>query len=130
MVILKLDGIDHGDNTYTVTSQILLTNTNQVTYLFNAYCINFHNSNPQDNTLFSASGTANSDIIKILNAVGSLSPNVATISAIQTAIWTVTDNISLSELTNTFSDGVSQIGNAKTILLTAGVDISNKQLFA
>jgi hypothetical protein len=129
MVILKLDGIDHGD-TYTPTSRILLTDTNEITYLFNAYCLNFHNSNPEESTLFTPSGTVNSDVLKILNAVGNISPAVANIDAIQTAIWTVTDNVSLSELTNIYPAGVNQIGNAKTILITAGVDTSNKQLFS
>jgi hypothetical protein len=129
MVILKLQGIDHGA-TYTPTSRILLTNTNEVVYLFAAYCLDFHNANPEESTQFSVSGLANSDVIKILNAVGSLSPTVANIDSIQTAIWTVTDNISLSQLTNIFPSGVNQIGNAKTILITAGVDTTNKQLFA
>ena len=129
MVILKLDGIDHGSY-YTPTSSISLTTTDDVTYLFNAYCLNFFASNPQDYNLFSVSGTANSDVIKILNAVGSLSPSVANIDAIQTAIWTVTDNISLSQLSSIYPDGVSQVGNAKTILTAAGVATSNKQLFS
>jgi len=129
MVILKLQGIDHGA-TYTPTSRIQLTNTNEVVYLFAAYCLDFHKSNPEDSTLFSVSGTANSDVSKILNAVSSLSPAVANIAAIQTAIWTVTDNISLSQLSSIYSAGVSQVGNAKTILIAAGVDTSNKQLFA
>jgi hypothetical protein len=129
MVILKLEGIDHGF-TYTPTSRILLTDSNEVAYLFTAYCMSFHKSNPEGSTLFSVSGTADSDVSKILNAISSLSPTVATTSAIQTAIWTVTDNISLSQLTSTFPSGVNQIGNAKTILIAAGVDISSKQLFA
>ena len=99
-------------------------------YLFAAYCLNFHNSNPEDSTQFSVSGTANSDVTKILNAVSNLSPTVANIDAIQTAIWTVTDNISLSQLSSIFPSGVSQVGNAKTILIAAGVDTTNKQLFA
>jgi len=129
MVILKLEGIDHGGS-YTSASRILLTSTDEVTYLFSAYCLNFHGSNPEESNVFSVSGTANSDVLKILNAVGNLSPSVANIAAIQTAIWTVTDNISLSELSSTFSSGVSQVGNAKTILIAAGVDTSNKQLFS
>ena len=129
MVILKLDGIDLGSS-YTPTSIILLNRTDEVTYLFNAYCLNFYKSNPEEYNLFSVSGTANSDVTKILNTVSSLSPTVATTIAIQTAIWTVTDNISLSQLTNAFSNDFSQVGNAKTILIAAGVDTSNKQLFA
>ena len=85
MVILKLKGIDHGA-TYTQTSRILLTDSNEVAYLFTAYCMNFHKSNPEDSTLFSLSGTADSDVSKILNAISSLSPNVATTSAIQTLL--------------------------------------------
>jgi hypothetical protein len=129
MVILKLDGIDHGGS-YTPTSRILLTNTDDVTYVFNAYCLNFYGSNPEEYNLFSVSGAANSDVTKILNAIGGLSPTVANIDAIQTAIWTVTDNVSLNELTNIYPAGVNQIGNAKTILIAAGVNTSNKQLFS
>ena len=129
MVILKLQGIDHG-MFYTPTSRILLTDLNEVEYLFSAYCLNCHKSNPEDSTIFSMSGTDNSDVFKILNASSSLLSVVATMEAIQTAIWTVTDNISLSELTSTFPSGVDQIENAKTILIAAGVDISNKLLFA
>ncbi len=128
MVILKLQGIYHG-GPYTPTSRILLTNTNEVVYLFAAYCMNFHNSNPEDSTQFSVSGTANSDVTKILNAISNLSPTIANTAAIQTAIWTVTDNVSLNQLSSIFPSGVSQVGNAKTILITAGVDTSNKQLF-
>jgi len=130
MVIRNLDGIDNGDNTYTPTNTILLTNTNQVTYIFNAYCLNFYASNPEEYNVFSMSGSANSDVIKILNAVGSLSPAVANTVAIQTAIWSVTDNVSLSQLSSIFPDGVNQVGNAKTILIAAGVSTSNKVLFA
>jgi len=128
MVIQKLQGIDHGA-TYEPTSRILLTDTNEVVYLFAAYCLNFHGSNPEGSTQFSVSGTANSDIIKILNAISNLSPTVANIAAVQTAIWTVTDNINLSQLSNTFPSGVSEVSNAKTILITAGVETSNKILF-
>jgi hypothetical protein len=128
MVILRLEGIDHGA-TYTPTSRILLTDSNEITYIFTAYCMTFHKSNPEDSTLFSLSGTANSDVLKILNSLSSLSSTATTTAAVQTAIWTVTDNVSLSDLSSTFPDGVSQIGNAKTILTTAGVDTSNKQLF-
>jgi hypothetical protein len=129
MVIQKLRGIDHG-TTYTPTSRILLTSSDELTYLFSAYCLNFHKSNPQSSTVFSASGTATSDVLKILNAANSLSDNYTTIDIIQVAVWVVTDNISLTQLTNIFPSGVSQIDNAKSLLISAGIDISNKQLFS
>jgi hypothetical protein len=129
MVINKLEGIENGDNTYTPTNRILLVTSNQVAYLFNAYCLTFHRSNPESSNLFTASGMASANVVKILNVLPSLAPSITTVSAVQTAIWTVTDNIGLNDLSTTFPSGVNQIGNAKTILIAAGIDTAGKQLF-
>ena len=129
MVILSLQGIDQGAS-YTPTSRILLTDSNSVTYIFRAYCLNFHKANPSSSDQFSMTATANSEVTKILNAASGLSSNVASIAAVQTAVWVVTDNVSLQELRSTFPTGANQLENAKTILTAAGIDITGKQLFA
>ncbi len=128
MVIYKLQGISQG-LTYIPTSTIKLTSSNEVTYLFSAYCLDSRKPNPQTSTTFTITGQATSDVIKILSILDSLSSNVATIEAVQTAIWVVTDDIPLKELTSIFPAGARQIENAKTILTAASIDISQKQLF-
>jgi len=128
MVIYKLQGISQG-LTYIPTSTIKLTSSNEVTYLFSAYCLDSRKPNPQTSTTFTISGQATSDVIEILSILDSLSSNVATIEAVQTAIWVVTDDIPLKELTSIFPAGARQIENAKTILTAASIDISQKQLF-
>jgi hypothetical protein len=129
MVIQQLQGIDHGA-TYTSTETIELTNRNSVTYVFRAYCLEFHKDNPSSSDQFSMTGTANQDVVKVLNAAETLSPTVTSIEAVQTAVWVVTDNVSLDDLSETFPAGASQISNARTILQGAGIDVSGKALFA
>lgn len=129
MVLAQFQGIDHG-STYTPATSMELTDQTPVTYVFRAYCLEFHKANPSSSDQFTMAGTANPDVIKVLNAVGSLPSPVVNIAAVQTAIWVVTDNISQQDLTKSFSSGVGEVSNAKTILQAAGVDIANKALFA
>jgi hypothetical protein len=129
MVIAQFQGIDHG-STYTPATSMKLTDQNPVTYVFRAYCLEFHKANPTSTDQFTMAETANPDVIKVLNAVGTLPSPVTNIQAVQTAIWVVTDNINQQDLTKAFPSGVSDINNAKTILQTAGIDISGKALFA
>ena len=129
MVIAQFQGIDHG-STYTPATSIQLTDQNPVTYVFRAYCLEFHKANPTSTDQFTRAGTANPDVIKVLNVIGTLPSPVTSIQAVQTAIWVVTDNISQQDLTKAFSSGVGEINNAKTILQTAGIDTSGKALFA
>lgn len=129
MVIAQLQGIDHG-TTYTPATSIKLTDQNPVTYVFRAYCLEFHKANPASTDQFTMTGTANPDVIKVLNTNGTLPSTVTTLQAMQTAIWVVTDNISQQDLTKAFPSGVNEINNVKTILQTAGIDISGKALFA
>jgi hypothetical protein len=128
MVLQELQGIDHG-STYTSTDTIELTNRNPVTYVFRAYCLDFDKANPSSTDQFSMAGTANSDVIKVLNNAATLPVSVANIDAVQTAIWVVTDNVSEQELSTTFPSGVSEVNNVRTILHAAGIDVSGKALF-
>jgi hypothetical protein len=129
MVLQQLQGIDHG-STYTPTTTILLTNQTLVTYMFRAYCLDFHKANPSSSDQFTMTGTANSDVIKVLNAAATQPASVASITAVQTAIWVVTNNISQQDLSKTFPSGLNEINNTKTILQAAGIDITGKALFA
>jgi hypothetical protein len=129
MVLLQLQGIDYG-STYTPASTMLLTNQTSVSYVFRAYCLDFHKANPSSSDQFTMTGTASPDIIKVLNAASTQPASVASITAVQVAIWVVTENVSQQDLSKNFQSGVSEINNAKTILQAAGIDTSGKALFA
>jgi len=128
MVIQQLQGIDHG-TTYASVETIELNDQTPVTYVFRAYCLEFHKANPTTSDQFTMSGTANSDVVKILSVATTLPASVANIAAVQTAIWVVTDNVSQQDLNKYFPSGVSEMSNVKTILQTAGIDVSAKALF-
>ena len=129
MVLQQLQGVDYG-STYTPASTILLTDQNPVTYMFRAYCLDFHKANPSSSDQFTMTGTANPDVIKVLNAAATQPASVASITAVQVAIWVVTNNVSQLDLSKTFPSGINEINNAKTILQAAGIDTSGKALFA
>jgi hypothetical protein len=129
MVLVQFQGIDHG-TTYTPGTSMQLTDQTPVTYVFRAYCLEFHKANPSSSDQFTIAGTANPDVTKILNAITSLPSPVTSIQAVQTAIWVVTDNVNQQDLTKAFPSGVSEISNVKTILQAAGIDTSGKALFA
>lgn len=68
-------------------------------------------------------------MLKIFNVLGQLSEDVTSVTAIQTAVFVVTNDVSKSELSARFTSDAAAISNAKTILQTAGIDTSNKRLF-
>ena len=89
MVLMALRGIITGPTTFRPVPSITLrpdTHTSE-TYLFEAYCLDFHESNPTSSTTFSVEGPASETVQAILNC-----GHKAPIGAIQAAIWAVTDN--------------------------------------
>jgi hypothetical protein len=128
MAVLKLRGLEAGLGYYT-RDRILLDTPTATQWLFSGYCVNFHKSNPTSTTIFTESGSADANVIKIFNILNQLPSNVTTNGAIQTAVSVVTDNVSRNELQSTWPSFVSEIQNARTILEKAGIDISNAQLF-
>lgn len=128
MAVLKLQGIAEGSR-YRPREIILLQNSDPVEYLFSAYCVDFEKDNPTELTVFTQSGSADANVLKIFNVLGQLSEDVTSVTAIQTAVFVVTNNVSKSELSARFTSDATAISNAKTILQTAGIDTSNKRLF-
>jgi hypothetical protein len=128
MAILTLRGIASG-SMYAPREIILLSNNDPVDYLFSAYCVDFEKDNPTELTVFTQSGNADPNVIKIFNALSQLSSDITSVTAIQAAVFVVTNDVSKSELTSRFTSDASEIANAKTILQTAGIDTSNKRLF-
>jgi hypothetical protein len=129
MAVLNLQGLVKTESTYAVRDRIILDTPNSVQYLFSGYCVNFNRNNPTTSTLFTPSGLADANVLKIYSILNQLPSNVTGIAAIQTAVFVVTDNVSRAELQSRFPSGVPEIQNAKLILEKAGIDISNAKLF-
>jgi hypothetical protein len=128
MAVLDLKGLSEGIM-YRVRDRIILDTPNTVQYLFSGYCVNFNKDNPSESTIFTMTGFADANVIKIFNVLNQLSENVTKIAAIQSAVFAVTDNVSRSELQSRFSATATDIQNARTILEKAGIDTTNKRLF-
>ncbi len=114
---------------YYTRDKIVLDTSNEERYLFSGYCVTFFKSNPTISTRFTMSGMADANVLKIYSILNQLPASATGVSAVQTAIFVVTDNISQSELQSTFPSGVPEIQNAITIIEKAGIDISTKKLF-
>lgn len=128
MAILQLQGISEG-MFYKPRTQIILDTNEPVNYMYCAYCVDFTKDNPTDSTMFTESGMANADVVKIFNAVDRLPESTTTIAGIQIAVFAVTNNVSYDELSAKFTSDRSEISNAKTILEEAGIDTSKLKLF-
>ena len=131
MAVVELEGLYLNELMgYYLRDSIVLDTQDSVSYLYSAYCVSFENDNPTGETLFTQSGMATPEVIKVYNVLDQLPENVTGVAAIQTAVFVVTDNISLADLQSRFLDGVDEVQNARTILETAGIDISTKALFS
>lgn len=129
MVIQELKGEETGEGSYSPSIDIELTVDEKV-YIFSAYCLNFNKDNPESTDSFRLLSTKHTEILKVFDAVETLPYSVTDITAVQTAIWVITDNITLTELRSTFPDGANQLENVHTILDAAGVETSSKALFS
>jgi len=131
MAVLELKGLYLNEFMgYYPRDSIILDTQDSVKYLYSAYCVSFEGDNPTSATLFTQSGMADPDVIKIFNVLDELPDDVTGIAAIQTAVFVVSDNVSLADLESRFSSGVDEVENARTILETAGIDTSTKALFS
>ncbi len=129
MAVLKLQGIEVGAGYHKMRTQIILDTSEPVEYLYSAYCLDITKNNPNASTVFTQSGMADADVIKIFNAVDELPSSTTTITAIQTAVFAVTNNVSPSELAAKFTSNTTEIQNAKTILEQAGIDTTTLKLY-
>lgn len=129
MVVWKLSGIPEGSQWIIPVSKIVLDSSEPQTFILKAYCLDFHKANPSSSTRFSVGAATDPQILKILNMVDNLSSDIASVAAIQTAIWVVTEDVSENELFNRFPVEQNDINNAKVILEEAGIDTASKRLF-
>jgi hypothetical protein len=80
------------------------------------FMMNFHKKNPSSETEFTFGTLADPKILRILNSLENLSSDITSIGAIQTAIWIVTDDVSMKELEERFQVEQKDIDYAKVIL--------------
>ncbi len=126
MVLMALRGIITGPATFRPVLSITLrpgTRTSK-TYLFEAYCLDFHRDNPASSTSFSLGGSASETVQAILTC-----GHEADVGAIQAAIWAVTDNVSKTELQSRFPVTSSELESAREMLECAGVEVNTLRLF-
>ena len=102
MVVRQLLGLRQGEQRYVPADVIFLhaPAAEPVTYIVDAYCLNFHKDNPSATTSFSvdADTPASPDVATVLAAAGRVPGAAQDIAAIQAAVWTVTDRPTLQEL--------------------------------
>jgi hypothetical protein len=129
MAVLKLQGIEVGAGYHKMRTQIILDTSEPVEYLYSAYCLDITKNNPNASTVFTQNGMADPNVIKIFTAVDELPSSTTTITAIQTAVFAVTNNVSPSELAANFTSNTTEIQNAKIILEQAGIDTTTLKLY-
>ncbi len=127
MAIRRIKGKPMDATRYEPAVKITLDTQEIKTYILEAYCLEFDKDNPSGQNRFSIGGI-NTEIKKIFNAADEL-PDAGSIAAIQIAIWVMTDDISRQDIEEKLDISEGDIQNAKTLLETAGVDISHKRLF-
>jgi len=131
MVVRQLLGLRQGEQRYTPTEVIFLhpAAAEPVTYIVDAYCLNFHKGNPSATTSFSvdAHTAASPDVAAVLAAAGRVPGAAQDIAAIQAAVWTVTDRPTLQELANRgYSPNREMVA---ALLQSAGLDQACARLF-
>jgi hypothetical protein len=129
MVILSLKGRDPSVIGYYPVDEITLNKDEWQEFLFEAYCLDMNKSNIWNSTTFSIGAMASQNIIAMLSAAQELGTEIATISAIQVALWALTNNPSLEELQERFSADEETIDGAWAILDEAGLNPGSLKLF-
>lgn len=116
-----------------LTSEIILENHASETYLVHSYSVEFEKDAPEYKEEFSI-GNIDADVQKILEAIDFLYHRDGSGDAVQSAIWSLTDDISKQELLHAWPVGPDvsdkQILDAKRLLELVGFETSSKNLFA
>ena len=129
MVVLRVRGIPVGGDRFEPASSIRLTSDESKEFVLEAYCLDFDRDNPSGSTGFSVGEPASSDVQAILQALQKVPLSQRSIGAIQTAIWTVTDDLCERELQARFQVSAADLEAAEGILEAAGINPATTCLF-
>ena len=108
---------------------IVLDSAEPQTFILKAYCLDFHKENPSSNTKFSVGTLADPRILRILDTADTPPSDMVSVGTIQTAIWIVTDDVSIKELIDRFPVNPDDIDNANIILEEANIEYDFNRLF-
>lgn len=92
-------------------------------YIFEAYCVNFEKDNPEESDRLTPNGAATEEIAKILAARSN------NITAVQLAIWAITDNVSPHDVNEKFGATAADIDSARNLVESTGLPVSQFKLF-
>lgn len=112
MIGSKIKGERAGYNIYHPMSEIYLNNDDEREYVVEAYCLDFHKSNPGTSNSFSLSQI--DDRTKNIIVAGEKAGY--SIEVIQSAIWIDRDRVTSSELKSRFSVSDEDIDSAQELL--------------
>ena len=110
MIVRQLSGILEDEGLYRPALSIQLDSDEIYTYLLEAYSTDFDVDTPTQGTIFTIRLDSKSDAAQILDATERLFGAGGEVTAVQTAIWVATDDISWLE--------ISQKGYRPDLLLT------------
>lgn len=102
----------------------------KVTVDIEAYCLDSNKDNPTGNESFSIqkeSGIYGEEVQTLIGSLENVSYSKKSITAIQIAVWVLTENITENDITISYAE--RDIEDAKWLLQNAGIDISDRKLF-
>lgn len=110
MVVAGVTGRATSEYTYTPTSTIVVAGSKPVTYVLNAFCMNFEKDNPSVNDNFSVHSPD--------PALACILKNSKTFSvpARQAAIWIFTDSISYEHMNQKFSVSLQEFSQGQRVV--------------
>jgi len=114
---------------YYPVESIILNKDEWQEYLFEAYCMDITKSNIYNSTSFSLGPEAGQDVISMLTTANTIGPEIATVSAIQIALWALANDPSLDDLKERFNVDDQTIDNAWKILWEAQLYPSSLKMF-
>ena len=130
MVVRQLLGESSGGSGYRPLTLIELRDGDEHVFILEAYCLEAHLDNPSRGSGFTLAGLVGEGVVAVLVAVDRVPDADEEITAIQAAVWAITDNISRDELDEIgygLEDDEAQL--VAEILSAAGFDATTFRLF-
>lgn len=109
MAVAGVVGRAISEYSYTPTSDIVVAESNPVTYILSAFCINFEKENPSSTDEFTVGQTD-----PVLACILGNSKNLS-VPARQAAVWIYTDNVSYQHMSEKFPVSAQEYEQGRTL---------------
>ncbi len=130
LVVRILLGASAGGSRYNIAGAIVLIDDMAHVYALDGYCLEANNDNPSEGARLSPAGLANPEVVRVMLAANDLPGAGDEISAIQAALWAVTDDLTEEQLASIgYALSPDERTIARTILEQAGLDPARYRLF-